>query len=83
MLDGHGGTAASETVGRILPALFSEELTLSADITYSLEKSWETTCFTYRNGCDKNGECIADYDPIEGILFAETGSEALVGTFVI
>ena len=30
-------------------------------------------------GCDENGECIVDYDPREGVLFAETGSENLVG----
>jgi len=83
VFDGHAGTAASETVSRILPSLFTTELlapSTEADgptIRAALENSWETTCDTYRNGCDENGECVADYDPIEGILFAETGSKDL------
>lgn len=82
VFDGHAGTAASETVSRILPSLFTTELlSLSADgissIRTALENSWEITCDTYRNGCDESGECVADYDPIEGILYAETGSRDL------
>ena len=78
------GTAASESVSKILPSLFTEELAASSRVGRSvikiaLERSWEITCDTYRNGCDENGECVADYDPVEGILFAETGSKDLVG----
>jgi serine/threonine protein phosphatase PrpC len=45
VLDGHGGTAASDSVSKILPPLFSEELELSdvkghKAITEALEKSW-------------------------------------------
>lgn len=85
MFDGHAGTAASDTVARILPSLFTTELLVSSkeaegpSIRKALENSWEITCDTYRNGCDEKGECVADYDPIEGILFAETGSKDLFG----
>ena len=81
VFDGHAGTAASETVSGILPSLFTAELLASSEtsVRIALEKSWETTCDTYRSGCDENGECIAEYDPREGILFAETGSKDLVG----
>lgn len=81
VFDGHAGTAASETVSRILPSLFTAELLASSETTVrvALEKSWVSTCDTYRSGCDENGECVAEYDPREGILFAETGSKDLVG----
>mmetsp|Transcript_13229 Transcript_13229/g.27192 ORF Transcript_13229/g.27192 Transcript_13229/m.27192 type:complete len:1069 (-) Transcript_13229:124-3330(-) len=84
VFDGHGGTAASESVSRIIPSLFADELTKSSQvgsgsaIRNAMEQSWETVCNEYRNACDENGECIAEYDPIEGILFAETGSKDLV-----
>eukprot|EP00581_Thalassiosira_minuscula_P015230 CAMPEP_0183716110 /NCGR_PEP_ID=MMETSP0737-20130205/10120_1 /TAXON_ID=385413 /ORGANISM="Thalassiosira miniscula, Strain CCMP1093" /LENGTH=1061 /DNA_ID=CAMNT_0025945321 /DNA_START=142 /DNA_END=3327 /DNA_ORIENTATION=+ len=81
VFDGHAGTAASETCSSILPSLFTAELLASSGeyspIRKSLENSWETTCNTYRDGCDENGECVADYDPTEGILYAETGSKDL------
>ena len=82
VFDGHAGTAASETCSGILPSLLTMELLAASTTTIqeALEKSWETTCNTYRSGCDENGECVADYDPTEGILFAETGSTDLVGT---
>ncbi len=81
VFDGHAGTAASETVSCLLPSLFTTELlaTHEAMITNALEKSWETTCDLYRNGCDENGECSARYDAVEGILYAETGSKDLFG----
>lgn len=81
VFDGHAGTAASESCQRVLPSFFTVELSSSGadDIQGALERSWDSTCETYRNGCDENGECIVDYDPREGVLFAETGSENLVG----
>lgn len=88
VLDGHGGTAASESVSKILPPLFSEELELSSDedtsnvIATSLEKSWDLTCTTYRSLCE-NGECVVDYDQREGILYAETGSKDLIGERIL
>lgn len=84
VFDGHAGTAASKTATGILPSLFTTELLAAPSdagesaIREALENAWETTCDTYRKGCDKNGECVADYDPREGILFAETGSTDLV-----
>lgn len=84
VFDGHAGTAASESVSKILPSLFKEELLTSngqdvSVIKDALEKSWRTTCDLYRTGCDENGECVVDYDPVEGTLFAETGSADLIG----
>lgn len=86
VFDGHAGTAASKTCAGILPSLFTTELLMAKEdstttIRDALENAWETTCNTYRNGCDANGECVADYDPTEGILFADTGSTDLVGKF--
>ena len=85
VFDGHAGTAASETVSGILPSLFTAELLASSETTVhvALENSWETTCNTYRGGCDENGECVAAYDPREGILFAETGSQDLIGKSIL
>ncbi len=83
VFDGHAGTAASETVSNILPILFREELTSRGQgdsvIRDALEQSWRRTCDLYRKGCDENGECVVDYDPVEGTLFAETGSVDLIG----
>ena len=42
-----------------------------------MEAAWDATCTTYRNGCD-TAECIADYDELDGILNASTGSTTLV-----
>jgi hypothetical protein len=84
VFDGHAGTAASKTCASILPPLFTTELMGSSKpIKEALEKAWETTCNTYRGGCDENGECIVDYDPREGILFADTGSKDLVGELLV
>ena len=88
VFDGHAGTAASESVSKILPSLFKEELLTSngqdvSVIKDALEKSWRTTCDLYRTGCDENGECVVDYDPVEGTLFAETGSADLIGELLV
>ncbi|KAL7547760.1 hypothetical protein ACHAWF_011038 [Thalassiosira exigua] len=75
VFDGHAGTAASKTAESILPSLFTAELLADgSSIEKSIGRSWENTCTTYRSGCDDNGECVAYYDPREGIIFAETGS---------
>eukprot|EP00978_Attheya_sp_CCMP212_P025740 scaffold83347_cov42-Attheya_sp.AAC.1 len=79
VFDGHGGMAASKTASQLLPSLYVTEMSDSNDAPKALASAWDLTCHTYRNGCDgENGECIADYDPIEGILFAETGSKDLI-----
>ena len=88
VFDGHAGTAASESVSNILPFFFGNELSSStcgeeagSNIRYALEASWRTTCNTYRNGCDENGEVVVYYDPIEGVIFEETRSASPVGKY--
>lgn len=71
-------------MSKVLPSLFREELLISngqsdSVIRESLQQSWRRTCDLYRHGCDENGECVVDYDPVQGILFAETGSIDLIG----
>ena len=74
-------------MSNVLPSLFREELLTSngrsdSVIRESLQQSWRRTCDLYKNGCDENGECVVDYDPLEGIIFAETGSIGLIGEFI-
>lgn len=89
VFDGHAGPAASESVAKILPTLFREELLKSNGqgdsdaIRDALEQSWRTTCDMYKTLCDENGECVVDYDPVEGTLFAGTGSIDLIGEYVV
>lgn len=48
-----------------------------------IENSWDKVCTLYRDSCSIEGmkECVAEYDPIEGILMANTGSQdAVAGT---
>ena len=79
VFDGHGGNAASKTACQLMPSLFTEELRRGTVTTrQALETAWEITCSTYRNGCEEMGECLADYDPKEGILLASTGTKDLV-----
>ena len=80
VMDGHGGTTASRMVSEDLPGLFSEELVIkdrSRSVSDALEDSWNSICETYQQQCMEEGECIAEYDPMEGILQADTGSEDL------
>lgn len=79
VFDGHAGTAASESVSNVLPSLFGKELSSSNGLREALEKSWRKTCDLYRNGCDDYGECVVDYDPVEGAVFLQTGSASPVG----
>lgn len=94
VFDGHGGDAASTTLSQLLPSLFSVELAnvlkkdssnsanngkaKSSDLREAIMSAYEITCNTYRSGCDENGECVADYDPREGIVLAGTGATDLV-----
>lgn len=78
VFDGHGGTAASAAACEMVPYLMSETLRQEDNVRHALEKAWETTCETYRNGCLNGEECLADYDPVEGTLKANTGSLDLV-----
>jgi serine/threonine protein phosphatase PrpC len=47
-----------------------------------LELAWNECCESYRSMCEiTDAECIAEYDPKEGILQAKTGSQtAVAGT---
>jgi serine/threonine protein phosphatase PrpC len=80
VLDGHGGPAASSMVAETLPTLLSNHLLLNNDIAVqgALEQSWETVCKTYRSKCSDEQECLAEYDPREGVLMANTASVDLV-----
>lgn len=79
VFDGHGGTAASKSASQLMPSLLTEELQRGTVTTrQALEKAWEMTCSTYRNGCEVLGECVAEYDTREGILLASTGTKDLV-----
>jgi serine/threonine protein phosphatase PrpC len=65
------------------PAAFSEALVKQGDceVQELLELAWETTCQTYQTSCISGDECVADYDPREGLLMANTGSlNAIAGT---
>jgi len=80
VMDGHGGTAASQMVSEDLPGLFSEDLVIkdrSRSVRDALEDSWNSICQAYQQQCMSEGECIAEYDPTEGILQADTSSEDL------
>mmetsp|Transcript_37378 Transcript_37378/g.41812 ORF Transcript_37378/g.41812 Transcript_37378/m.41812 type:complete len:899 (+) Transcript_37378:23-2719(+) len=77
VMDGHGGKSASKIVSEDLPGLLSNQLVVqdrSRSVCEALEDSWLSICETYQQNCLSDGECIADYDPTEGILLAETGS---------
>lgn len=42
----------------------------------ALSSSWKQTCESYQKGCDDaDGLCIADYDPVEGIIMAHTATK--------
>ena len=77
IFDGHGGDAASKTACQILPSLLSTELK-SENLPNALKSAWDTTCETYQDGCSIYGECVADYDPREGVLVAGTGAKDLI-----
>jgi serine/threonine protein phosphatase PrpC len=80
VMDGHGGTAASKMVSQRLPALLTNQLVVQnrqRTVRNALEDAWTSVCESYQTICT-DGECIADYDPREGILQAETGSKDLV-----
>jgi len=80
-IDGHGGDAASQSASLLLPSLLGSELksVYSLDLGSALEHSWEEVCDAYRDGCSLYGsECVAGYDPQEGILYASTGATDLI-----
>jgi serine/threonine protein phosphatase PrpC len=63
----------------VLPSLFALELQVfPSNTSQALVSAWNKTCETYRDGCSLYGSCVADYDPREGIIFAEHGAKDLV-----
>lgn len=85
VFDGHGGTAASTTVRLTLPGFLTTALASfddkaqDAEMELALSMAWNYTCDTYRLGCEEEeGECIAEYDPVHGIIRAGTGSKDMV-----
>jgi serine/threonine protein phosphatase PrpC len=76
VMDGHGGMAASKMVSETIPAHLSNQLVIQnrqRSVKEALGDSWEAVCNLYKNRCSLE-ECVAEYDPREGILMAETGS---------
>ena len=78
VFDGHGGDAASKTASQLFPNFLSLQLESSKNLSQALSSAWELTCDTYQEGCSIHGECVAEYDPREGVLLAGTGSKDLV-----
>jgi len=79
-MDGHGGAAASKLISETLPGMLSNQLVVQnrqRSVQDALVDSWAAVCDLYQNRCSEDGECIAEYDPREGVLMAETGSESL------
>lgn len=81
VFDGHCGSAASSFVQSELPEAFSAALNVGegASIQSLLDGAWNMCCDAYRESCLGEDECIAEYDPVEGLLKAYTGSEDAVG----
>lgn len=78
-MDGHGGLAASKMVSSELPSLLSNELVINQQsVPNALEEAWEKVCKMYQEQCTDPELCVADYDPLLGVLMANTGSEDLV-----
>ena len=83
VFDGHLGAAASSFARDDLPGTFSASLNLGdgAPVQSLLEISWNQCCDSYRASCLSEDDCVAEYDPKEGILMAYTGSQdAVAGT---
>lgn len=83
VLDGHLGAAASNFVKAELPVTFSASLNnieKENPVQSLLENAWNQCCDAYRTSC-LTEECVAEYDPKEGLLMAYTGSQtAIAGT---
>ena len=72
VMDGHGGTSASAKVSEELPSLLTNQLIVNRrSVPEALEDSWEIICNSYRQQCENEEACSADYDPREGILMAK------------
>lgn len=63
------------------PLEFQDSLKDEANVKSYLELAWNQCCDSYRTSCQSTTECVAEYDPKEGILMANTGSQtAVAGT---
>eukprot|EP00540_Astrosyne_radiata_P006569 CAMPEP_0116832662 /NCGR_PEP_ID=MMETSP0418-20121206/6014_1 /TAXON_ID=1158023 /ORGANISM="Astrosyne radiata, Strain 13vi08-1A" /LENGTH=864 /DNA_ID=CAMNT_0004462043 /DNA_START=501 /DNA_END=3095 /DNA_ORIENTATION=- len=84
VFDGHGGTAASKMASRAMPGLVADNWKSNQNTPrQALELAWAETCRSYRNSCEaeEDEDCMAEYDPVEGIIQARTGSaEVVAGT---
>ena len=79
VFDGHGGSAASKMLAERLPDIVTKELLFNREGTkIALERSWEAVCSEYRQQCLDEESCLADYNPLEGILMASTSSDDLI-----
>jgi serine/threonine protein phosphatase PrpC len=95
VFDGHLGSAASNFCRDDLPVAFAAAMNVGmngdndgrdapplSSVSSFLELAWNQCCDSYRYSCQStDSECIAEYDPREGILKANTGSQnAVAGT---
>lgn len=87
VLDGHLGSAASSFVRDDLPAAVASLLTVGGgggddSVASLLETAWDQCGDSYRASCRTTAdECVAEYDAVEGVLLAHTGSQdAVAGT---
>jgi serine/threonine protein phosphatase PrpC len=89
-MDGHLGNGAATFVQQQWMSILTEELeeaTGQSGAANALEASWNRTCLQYQMQCSSpsstSDECVAEYDPREGFLKANTGSaSAIAGTTV-
>jgi protein phosphatase 1L len=78
VMDGHCGNAASNFVQQELPLFLSEGIQMTRNgqsMSDLLLSAWYRTCASYQEQCMLDRECIAEYDPVEGKLMANTGSD--------
>jgi serine/threonine protein phosphatase PrpC len=80
VFDGHLGTTAANFLQKELPVSFCAAFKFGDDVLVDeiIEKAWNETCDAYRLICDNDEECKPYYDPREGTLMANTGSEDAV-----
>jgi serine/threonine protein phosphatase PrpC len=80
VMDGHGGTAASTKVSTELPSMLSNQIVVNrTPLEEALLNSWNSICQSYQQQCaNDDDQCVADYNALEGILMANTGSEDLI-----
>jgi serine/threonine protein phosphatase PrpC len=87
IMDGHLGAAASNFVRDAIAETLSEEMmkaSADAPMDELLQQSWNRICINYRQSCEDDASCSAEFDPLEGVLQAFTGGEnAVAGTTAV